>query len=101
MRAALFLENNKLCSIADDVEQRNLRVIVFGRDENFNICMSDEYLENPSVGYLMLWLYSSRIHKIFVKDVDEKLKPMLDEIDVTVRVKKELENEPLLIGVSY
>lgn len=101
MRAALFLENDRLCDLDKNIEDKKLKVIIFSIDEVQRIHTQYDYLFHQSIGYLSLWILNKQIKKVFVSSVDPYIRHLLSKIGTTVREKEELKDELYLKEYTF
>ena len=96
MKAALFLEDNQLCHLSGNIEEKAIKVSTITTEDDKVVSIKNREVKNWNVNYFVQWLAECGIKMIYVAGIDERIKRFFEQMKIIVNVK-DSSDHPLLV----
>ncbi|WP_018338209.1 MULTISPECIES: hypothetical protein [Butyricimonas] len=100
MKAALFLENDRLCNLDENVRRKEIRISTITTEEDKVVSIKNSEVKIRNFNSFISWLVDRGIKMVYVSGIDEKIKRFFEQVKIIVNVKEKSDQTLLLSEIT-
>ena len=100
MKAALFLENDRLCNLDETVRRKEIRISTITTEEDKVVSIKNSEVKIRNFNSFISWLVDRGIKMVYVSGIDEKIKRFFEQVKIIVNVKEKSDQTLLLSEIT-